>query len=107
MSRFENQVAIITGAAEGLGKGIASRLGSEGGVLALLDNNADLLAKTAHEFEQKGYRVYRYHVDVSNEAMVTSAIKAVEQETGTIDIMVHAAGIVGPTSTNIIDYAVS
>ena len=41
--RFKNKVAIITGGAEGLGKGIAKRLGSEGAAIALFDINKELL----------------------------------------------------------------
>ena len=41
--RFNGQVALITGAAEGLGKAIAHRLSSEGATLILFDRNADLL----------------------------------------------------------------
>jgi 3-oxoacyl-[acyl-carrier protein] reductase len=106
MGRFENQVAIITGAAEGLGKGIAERIASEGGTIALFDINKELLNETVGVFKSKGYNASGYVVDVSMEEQVRKNIAEVETAYGKIDIMVNAAGIVGPTSTNIIDYPV-
>jgi 3-oxoacyl-[acyl-carrier protein] reductase len=45
MKRFENQVAVISGGADGLGYGIAERIASEGGSIALFDINEQLLSK--------------------------------------------------------------
>lgn len=104
MKRFENQVAIITGAAEGLGKGIAERIASEGGAVALFDINEKFLTRTIDAFTNRGYNVSGYVTDVASEEIVKRSIAAVEALYGKIDIMVNAAGIVGPTSTDIIDY---
>jgi len=106
MKRFENQVAIITGAAEGLGKGIAARLASEGAAIALFDINEKLLNESAHELQSKGCKASPYCVDVASEEMVKKSIQDVETIYGKIDIMVNAAGIVGPSATNIVDYPV-
>jgi NAD(P)-dependent dehydrogenase (short-subunit alcohol dehydrogenase family) len=106
MNRFENQSAIITGGAEGLGKGIAERIASEGGKIYLFDLNQLLLAKTIENFKSKGFYAEGYHVDVSSESSVINAIKQVEEKTGQIHIMVNAAGIVGPSGTKITDYPV-
>src|SRR3954454_4858818 len=106
MRRFDNQVAIITGGADGLGKGIAARIASEGASVALFDINKDLLDKTVNDFRGKGYNISGYVVDVSSEEMVHNGIEQVETSFGKIDIMVNSAGIVGPTSTNITDYPV-
>ena len=103
--RFKNKVAIITGGAEGLGKGIAKRLGSEGATIALFDINKELLEKTVAEFEEKGIKVSAHVVDISNEQQVMDATAEVESEYSTIDILVNAAGIVGPTSTKITEYS--
>lgn len=106
MKRFENQSAIITGGAEGIGKGIAERIASEGGQISLFDINKTLLEKTVEGFRNKGLQVDGYTVDVSVEGSVLQGIQAVEQKHGQIHIMVNAAGIVGPSATKITDYPV-
>lgn len=102
--RFTNKIAIITGSANGIGKGIACRLGLEKATVLLLDNNKDALDKTVTEFNNQNIKVKGYQTDISNEAQVTKTINFIVQECGAIDIMVHAAGIVGATNTKITDY---
>ena len=104
MKRFENQVAIISGGADGLGKGIAQRIASEGGEVVLLDINKTLLDQTVSEFKNRGFIAEGYVVDISSESLVQNAIQQAEDKFGKIDIMVNSAGIVGPTSTKITDY---
>jgi len=106
MKRFENQVAIISGGADGLGKGIAGRIASEGGTVAVFDINEKLLQQAVSEFRKRGFTVESYFVDISSESAVQKAIHEVEKKFGKIDIMVNSAGIVGPTSTKITDYTV-
>lgn len=106
MKRFENQVAVISGGADGLGKGIGERIASEGGKIALFDINKILLEQTVAEFKIKGFIAEGYIVDISSESSVQQAIQQVEDKFGRIDIMVNSAGIVGPTSTKITDYPV-
>ena len=104
MERFKNQVAVVSGGAEGLGKGIADRLASEGATVALFDINQQLLDKTVTEFKAKGHNVSGHRVDVASEGAVRKAMEEVEATYGQVDIMVNCAGIVGPTGTNITDY---
>ncbi|MDF9794878.1 NAD(P)-dependent dehydrogenase (short-subunit alcohol dehydrogenase family) [Catalinimonas alkaloidigena] len=103
--RFKGQVALITGAASGLGKAIAQRLGEEGASLALFDRNNALLQKTKDEFLAKSLSAKAYTIDVANEEQVIEGIEQVEKDLGKIDILIHSAGIVGPTSTKITDYS--
>ena len=104
IERFRDKIAIITGSARGIGKAVAERLGREGATLALFDVNQAKLAETVAEFQELGIRVSDTVVDISDEAAVHAAIKAVEKEYNKIDILVNAAGIVGPTSTNITEF---
>ena len=103
--RFKGRVALITGAANGLGKAIAQRLGEEGASLALFDQNKELLNNTCEELRSKDIQARPYTVDVSVEEQVMSGIKQVAEDFQKIDILVHSAGIVGPTSTKITDYS--
>jgi 3-oxoacyl-[acyl-carrier protein] reductase len=106
MKRFENQVAIISGGADGLGLGIAERIASEGGSIALFDINEKLLSKALKALKEKGYNAEGYKVDISSEHDVQRAMQFVQTTFGQIDIMVNSAGIVGPTNTKITDYPV-
>lgn len=104
--RFENQVAVISGGADGLGKGIALRIAAEGGKVMLFDINSALLKKSTDEMKALGYVVEGFQVDISKEESVKSAFQKVESTYGKIDVMINSAGIVGPTSTNITEYPV-
>ncbi len=106
MQRFENQVAIISGGADGLGKGIAQRLASEGAIVALFDINETLLEKTISKFKNNGFTAEGYVADISSESSVQNAVQQAEDKFGRIDIMINSAGIIGPTSTKITDYPV-
>jgi NAD(P)-dependent dehydrogenase (short-subunit alcohol dehydrogenase family) len=105
--RFTNKVAIISGGATGIGKAIACRLGQEGATVALFDINKMSLKKTVEEFRKKNISVKGYITDISNEVQVSKAITQVEKEWKKIDILINSAGIVGPTSTKIIDFTTS
>jgi 2-dehydro-3-deoxy-L-rhamnonate dehydrogenase (NAD+) len=104
MKRFDNQVAVITGGADGLGKGIAARIASEGCKVVLFDINEQLLGQTVSAFKKLGYVAEGLVVDISSEDAVKQNISEVENQFGKIDIMVNSAGIVGPAGIKITDY---
>ncbi|WP_020598716.1 SDR family NAD(P)-dependent oxidoreductase [Spirosoma panaciterrae] len=106
-TRFAKQVAIVTGGADGIGKGIAKRLASEGATIALFDINHVTLERTVAEFTRQGHTVSGHVVDVSHESSVEKAVQTVEDAFGRLDIMVNSAGIVGPTNTRITDFSVA
>lgn len=106
MKRFENQSAIISGGADGLGFGIAERIASEGGNITIFDINEQTLQKALETMKGKGYTVSGFKGDVSDENDVQQAMQFAESNFGKIDIMVNSAGIVGPTNTKITDYPV-
>jgi 3-oxoacyl-[acyl-carrier protein] reductase len=103
--RYKDKIAVITGGANGIGKAVAYRLGYEGAKLALFDINLEILQKTVKEFNTEGIEAKSYVCDINSESQVSEAIAAVEKQWKRIDILVHAAGIVGPTSTKITSYA--
>ncbi len=103
--RFSDKVAIISGGAAGIGKAIACRLGKEGAAIALFDMDEGFLQKAILEFKANDINAKGYLVDISEEAQVSKAISQVEKEWHKIDILVNSAGIVGPTSTKITEFA--
>lgn len=107
VNRFENQIAIVTGGAEGIGKGIARRLATEGATVALFDINHVALQRTVAMFIGEGFAVTGHVVDVSQESSVEKEVQAVVEAAGRLDIVINSAGIVGPTSTKITDYSVA
>jgi len=102
--RFKDHVALVTGGADGLGKGIAQRLGQEGATVVVVDVNEELMKSTQAEFEKSGIKSHFHPLDISDEGSVESAIKQVVSKHGKLDSVINCAGIVGPTSTNVADY---
>lgn len=74
-------------------------------MVMLLDNNKKSLGDAVASLVGKGFKAVGYLTDISDEEQVQKTILKIEEEYKRIDIMVHAAGIVGPTSTRIIDYS--
>ena len=102
--RFENQVAVISGGAEGLGKGIATRLASEGSKVFLFDINESLLAQTVNDFKKKGFIADGVVTDIASENAVKQGFELAEKKFGKVDIMVNSAGVVGPAAIKITEY---
>jgi len=90
--RFANKVAVVTGAARGIGKACATRLFDEGASVVLADIDADVLAATAREFGSPD-RVHATVTDVSSKAQVDALVAEAVAVFGGIDIMVNNAGI--------------
>ena len=104
--KFYNQIAVISGGADGLGKAIAIRLGTEGAKLAIFDNNPNMLGSTVTQLQEAGYEARGFIVDISREQDIVNAFEEVVDHFGCIDIMINSAGIVGPTNTSVLDYSV-
>ena len=100
MKRFEEQVAIVTGGARGIGLGIARRLGSEGAALALLDKDAEQLAAADAELAAAGMTTLALPVDVTEQAAVEEAVAAVLGRFGRADVLITSAGMTGETNLN-------
>ena len=94
------QVALVTGAGSGIGKGIARRLASAGAHVAVADLELTKVETLAQEFRGQGVRSIALAADVSDEAAVASTISQVAEQLGRIDILVNNAGIypTGPIS---------
>jgi 3-oxoacyl-[acyl-carrier protein] reductase len=93
MGRFEGRVAIVTGAAQGIGAAIARRLADEGAQVAVVDLTADRAQGTADEIVKAGGQALAVGADVSKTADVQAAVAAVVAAYGHVDVLVNNAGI--------------
>ena len=92
--RFENQVAIVTGAGRGIGHAIAVRLASEGARVASVSRTEANAQKTADEINGTRADAARaYAVDVSDHTAVQQAGAQILEEFGRVDILVNNAGV--------------
>ena len=89
--RLANKVAIVTGGAQGFGKGIAEAMAEEGAYVVIADMNLDGAKATAAQFGSKGLPVA---VNVSDEASVKAMMDEVVLYFGGLDILVSNAGVV-------------
>ncbi len=93
-ARLQNQVAWISGAASGMGEGIARLFASEGAAVALVDVQAGRGKAIAEQIRAAGGRAIFIECDVSREAAVRSSIEQTVREFGGLQIIVNCAGIV-------------
>ena len=96
--RLAGKIAIVTGSAQGFGKGIAEEMYREGAVVVIADMN-EPLAKTVAE--SLGERAYCIPVNVSDEESVAALVAGTVERFGGLDVMVSNAGVVrsGPLSS--------
>ncbi|MGF6936330.1 3-hydroxybutyrate dehydrogenase [Paraburkholderia sp. UCT70] len=92
-SNLNGKVAVVTGAASGIGKQIALTLSAAGAAVAIADLNQDGANAVAEEIRKGGGKAIGVAMDVTNEEAVNQGIDKVAEEFGSIDILVSNAGI--------------
>jgi D-sorbitol dehydrogenase (acceptor) len=88
--RLKGKSALITGSARGIGKAFAEAYAREGAIVAIADINLEAAQKTAAEIGDKAYAV---KLDVTDQASIDAAVKAVETGTGGLDILINNAAL--------------
>jgi 3-hydroxybutyrate dehydrogenase len=91
--KLKDKVAIVTGAASGIGKGIALVYAREGAKLAIADLNKDAADAAAAEIRSQGGQAMAVAMDVTDEAAVAAGVAAVVATYGGVDVLVSNAGI--------------
>jgi meso-butanediol dehydrogenase/(S,S)-butanediol dehydrogenase/diacetyl reductase len=93
MGKLDGRTIVITGAARGIGAGVAQRLGAEGASVAVVDLNADGAEATAASIRDAGGKAIGLGADVGDRASIKAALDAAVAEFGRLDVLFNNAGI--------------
>lgn len=92
MDRFKDKVCIVTGGAGHIGSAVVKKLASEGGKVAIVDLNKELLNKTYSAMKAKDYDIISVETDVTSRSSVQRMVKTVLAHWGRIDLLANVAG---------------
>src|SRR5436190_7371413 len=93
MTEFKDKVAVITGAASGIGRALADRCAQEGMKIVLADVEADSLAKTEAGMKESGATVFAVRTDVSRAADVEALARKTLDAFGAVHLLCNNAGV--------------
>lgn len=90
---IEGKVALVTGAAQGIGEAVAKAFAAQGAVVAAVDLQAGRLELSVTDLRAQGCRAAAYPMDISDRMAVENGVACIEEELGPIGMLVNAAGI--------------
>ena len=93
MKQLEKQIAVVTGAGRGIGRGIALKFATEGADVVCVSRTAENSEKVAGEIRTLGCKAWAHAVDVTDAASVDAAVEKILAECGKVDILVNNAGV--------------
>ncbi|AOS98991.1 MULTISPECIES: 3-hydroxybutyrate dehydrogenase [Exiguobacterium] len=93
MKQLEGKVALITGAASGIGLEIAEEFAQEGAKVVIVDLQEEAAKRSAETLREKGFDAFAVAGDVTNEEAIKSSIEQTVAHYGTIDIVINNAGM--------------
>ncbi len=96
MTQLEGRIAIVTGAARGIGRAIARGLAEAGAAVIVTDVHEDEAAEAAKAIGKDGARARAFRLDVSDPVACDALAAKVGQEIGAVSILVNNAGVIFP-----------
>jgi NAD(P)-dependent dehydrogenase (short-subunit alcohol dehydrogenase family) len=93
MDNLTNRIAVVTGAGEGIGRGIALALAESGAHIAIADIDTEAATRVATELTVAGHTALPFYVDVANQDSLTALAEAVEVSLGPAHILCNNAGV--------------
>nr|AFI64518.1 Wt3.19 [Streptomyces sp. WT3] len=93
LTGIASTVALVTGAAQGIGAAVAATLAAAGAHVAAVDRNLEALGTVVEKLGAEGGSARAYRVDVCDSEAVDALVRSVEEELGPIGILVNAAGV--------------
>jgi NAD(P)-dependent dehydrogenase (short-subunit alcohol dehydrogenase family) len=97
MDRLDGKVAVVTGSASGIGRGIATRFAEEGMTVVVADRRLDAAEEVATALRGAGRRAQAMEVDVTSRASVEALADRVDAELGGAHVLVNNAGVAAPS----------
>ncbi|MCK8675984.1 MULTISPECIES: 2,3-dihydro-2,3-dihydroxybenzoate dehydrogenase [Streptomyces] len=88
-----DKVALVTGAAGGIGEAVVRTLAASGAVVAMVDRNADRLEEVAERVRESGGRAEAFPADVTDSAAVEAVVERTERRLGPVAYLVNGAGV--------------
>src|ERR1035437_5072174 len=93
MADLQGRIALVTGAAQGIGRAVSLELARAGATLAVADINEEKLALVAAEIQALGGTAAAFRLDVSSQESIETGAKAILDRFGKVEILVNNAGI--------------
>lgn len=91
--RFDGKVAVVTGGASGIGRGVAERFAAQGATVVVADVQEAAAESVARAIDQAGGRAKAYHLDVARLPSVEAFVDAVMADLGRVDHLINSAGV--------------
>lgn len=90
---MKDKVVLVTGSGRGIGYGIARKFAEMEAVTVILDINQEIVDKAVAELKQLGFKASGYVIDVTNSELVEAVFKEINQDLGSLDVLINNAGI--------------
>jgi len=93
LTGIKGKIALVTGAAQGIGAAVARTLAEHGAVIAAIDKDGQGVERIVQELRNAGYHGQAYPADVADPAAIEQVVDAIERELGSIGILANVAGV--------------